>query len=59
MVLRKYALLLLIVMFSSCKNKIDYYHLPVTSSDNSFNAVIEIPGGTNKKYEYNKRVAIY
>lgn len=37
----------------SCEEKIDYYHLPSMSSNNLINAVIEIPAGTNKKYEYN------
>ncbi len=37
----------------SCIKKIDYYHIPSLSAANNFNAVIEIPAGTNKKYEYN------
>lgn len=36
----------------SCKKKADYYHLPLFSSNNLVHAVIEIPAGTNKKYEY-------
>ncbi|HMB63868.1 MAG TPA: inorganic diphosphatase [Eudoraea sp.] len=30
----------------------NYYTLPAFSSDHTINAVIEIPGGSNKKYEY-------
>lgn len=36
----------------SCATSKDYYHLPAQTSSTSFNAVIEIPAGTNKKYEY-------
>lgn len=37
----------------SCEKKIDYYHLPLYSKNNVLNVVIEIPAGTNKKFEYN------
>lgn len=39
----------------SCKNNVDYYNLPLHSENNNLNAVIEIPAGTNVKYEYNKK----
>lgn len=39
----------------SCKEAKDYYHLPTYSSNNIIQAVIEIPAGTNKKYEYNSQ----
>lgn len=47
---------LLMIMVVSCSNtkQVDYYSLPIKSSTNNINAVIEIPVGTNKKYEYNK-----
>lgn len=48
---------LLFIVFSclfSCNEAPDYYHLPTYSSNNMLQAVIEIPAGTNKKFEYNK-----
>ena len=39
----------------SCKQAEDYYHLPTYSSNNILQAVIEIPAGTNKKFEYNSQ----
>lgn len=38
----------------NCEEKLDYNKLPFKISDGVFNAVIEIPAGTNKKFEYNK-----
>jgi len=38
----------------SFNEKLDYCNLPLETSNNIFNAVIEIPVGTNKKHEYNK-----
>lgn len=46
--------LLIITLTFACNKKVDYYNIPVKSLDNNFNAVIEIPAGTNKKFEYNK-----
>lgn len=46
--------LFVVCCFLSCEKKIDYYHLPLYSSNNILNVVIEIPAGSNKKYEYNK-----
>ncbi|WP_298893585.1 inorganic diphosphatase [uncultured Psychroserpens sp.] len=42
------------VLFISCEEQIDYYNLATFSGNNKLNAVIEIPAGTNKKFEYNK-----
>ena len=44
---------LLIISAFSCNKKVDYYHLPLFSADKNINAVIEIPAGTNKKFEFN------
>lgn len=44
--------LLLVLPLLNCKQP-DFYQLPAMVSENSINAVIEIPAGTNKKYEYN------
>ena len=38
----------------SCKQETDYYSLPAYSESNTLQAVIEIPSGTNHKFEYNK-----
>jgi len=54
MVLRNILCFLFVVLVMSCKKKADYYHLPLLSSNNNINAVIEIPAGTNKKFEYNE-----
>lgn len=51
---RKQIVCLLIAFAFSCEKKVDYYHLPSKFAEKSFNAVIEIPAGTNKKYEYDK-----
>ena len=40
------------VLLQSCGSSKDYYTLPAQVSEESFNAIIEIPAGTNKKYEY-------
>jgi len=41
-----------ILGLSSCTSKIDYYTSPSFSENGAVNAVIEIPAGTNTKYEY-------
>ena len=38
----------------SCKKRVDYYKAPLLSVNSNLNAVIEIPAGTNKKFEYNR-----
>ena len=45
----------LIILLFSCKNKADFYSVSLLSNNGNYNAVIEIPAGTNKKYEYNKK----
>ncbi|WP_321252765.1 inorganic diphosphatase [Psychroserpens sp.] len=45
---------MILLMFSSCETKVDYGEIPLYSSNNNIQAVIEIPAGTNKKIEYNK-----
>ena len=45
---------LIALVLQACNKQKDYYYLPSKASDNSFNAVVEIPAGTNKKLEYNK-----
>ena len=48
-------LILGLLALCSCKPNIDHYHLPTYSHNNLVQAVVEIPAGTNKKYEYNKQ----
>ena len=61
-----YALLLTLFIASSCNSgdaikppfrikRIKYDRLPANTEDGFYNAVIEIPAGTNKKIEYNKK----
>lgn len=38
--------------FVTCGSSKDYYAVPAQVSERTFNAVIEIPAGTNTKYEY-------
>jgi inorganic pyrophosphatase len=51
----KLIICLLIISVFSCNKKVDYYHLPLFSADKNINAVIEIPAGTNKKFEFNNK----
>ena len=43
---------LILVFLQACNSTKDYYKLPTKASETTFNDVIEIPSGTNKKYEY-------
>ena len=43
---------LILVFLQACNSTKDYYKIPTKASETTFNAVIEIPSGTNKKYEY-------
>jgi inorganic pyrophosphatase len=47
------SVLVLFFLLQGCGAAEKYYQLPVFASDTTVNAVIEIPAGTNKKYEYN------
>lgn len=40
------------VLLQSCRTVKDYYNLPTYGANNGITAVIEIPAGTNKKFEY-------
>lgn len=52
--MKKITLIFVAFCLLSCEKKVDYYHLPLYSTNNILNVVIEIPAGTNKKFEYNK-----
>lgn len=45
--------LLAVFLLISCSQKKDYKIIPAQSANGNYVAVIEIPGGTNKKIEYN------
>lgn len=47
------------MLCTSCNKKTDHYKLPSLSSKGNVNAVIEIPAGTNKKFEYNKKTRVF
>ncbi len=53
MKLLKISLFVIVCLIISCDRKLDYYNVSVQSNNGNFNAVIEIPAGTNKKIEYN------
>lgn len=40
------------ICFTACKTPSDFYNLPTYSVDANLQAVIEIPAGTNYKFEY-------
>jgi inorganic pyrophosphatase len=54
--LKKYLLVLLLGTTCpiGCGTTYNYYSLPAFGSENSVNAVVEVPGGSNKKYEFNE-----
>jgi len=53
MKLIKIVLCVAICFLISCNKKIDLYKVSAKSNNGNFNAVIEIPAGTNKKIEFN------
>ncbi|MDR5591825.1 inorganic diphosphatase [Christiangramia sp. SM2212] len=52
--MRYFLTVLLLCLFSSCKSKVDYLKSELRSENGYFQAVIEIPAGTNSKIEYDK-----
>ena len=59
MLIKKASYFFLIIFIVSCAKPVDYYSLPLKSATNNYNAVIEIPSGTNKKFEYNKETKTF
>ncbi len=43
-----------LLVLCNCTLSKNYYSLPTFTAETSINVVVEIPAGTNKKYEYNK-----
>ena len=52
-------LILFILSLTNCVKDENYYRIPAFSDDKYLQAVIEIPAGTNKKFEYNKLKHIF
>ena len=51
--MRRGILISFAIFIIGCQDARDYYALPAWAADNRLYAVIEIPAGHNKKYEYN------
>lgn len=52
---RNFIIILFLLGLVSCKSKLDYYNIPSYNNSGNLQAVIEIPAGTNFKYEFQKR----
>ena len=52
--MKNFLLCILVCLFCSCKSSIDYLRTDLISENAYFQAVIEIPAGTNAKIEYDK-----
>ena len=57
--MKRCLLLLLIVLISSCKSREDLLKTSLYSKNGNFQAVIEIPAGTNAKIEYDKNLKLF
>ena len=57
--IKKLTCIISCIIAFSCNEKVDYYHLPAHSTSGLLNAVIEIPAGTNKKFEYNSETLAF
>lgn len=53
MAIRILYMLLVASLLTNCTSKIDVYNTPTFSKEGALHGVIEIPGGTNKKIEFN------
>jgi len=51
--------ILLLVVLSSCKSTVDYLNTDLKSKKGYFQAVIEIPAGTNSKIEYDSASKVF
>ena len=57
--MKRCLLLLLIVLISSCKSREDLLKTSLYSKSGNFQAIIEIPAGTNAKIEYDKNLKLF
>ena len=55
----KYPLLLLVMLIFSCKSREDLLKTSLYAENGNFQAVVEIPAGTNAKIEYDKKLKIF
>ncbi|MCB7481152.1 inorganic diphosphatase [Christiangramia sediminis] len=51
--------IVLLFLFTGCKSKIDYLNTDLKSKNGYYQAVIEIPAGTNSKIEYDKVAKVF
>ncbi|WP_299766968.1 inorganic diphosphatase [uncultured Dokdonia sp.] len=55
MILRIFCILFVAILFTHCTSEKDIYTTPAFSKNGTLHCVIEIPGGTNKKIEFNSK----
>ncbi|WP_405200510.1 inorganic diphosphatase [Christiangramia sp. LLG6405-1] len=57
--MRKYLLILVLILVASCKSRQDLLATSLLSENGNYQAVIEIPAGTNAKVEYDKNLRLF
>lgn len=57
--MRKYLLIPILILVVSCKSRQDLLATSLLSKNGNYQAVIEIPAGTNAKVEYDKNLRLF
>jgi inorganic pyrophosphatase len=57
--MRKYLPILILILVASCKSRQDLLATSLLSKNGNYQAVIEIPAGTNAKVEYDKDLRLF
>ncbi|TQI69888.1 inorganic pyrophosphatase [Gramella sp. Hel_I_59] len=57
--MRKYLPILILILIASCKSRQDLLATSLHSENGHYQAVIEIPAGTNAKVEYDKNLRLF
>lgn len=57
--MRKYLPILILILVASCKSRQDLLATSLLSENGNYQAVIEIPAGTNAKVEYDKDLRLF
>jgi len=57
--MRKYLPILILILVASCKSRQDLLATSLLSENGHYQAVIEIPAGTNAKVEYDKNLRLF
>ncbi|MFV8281886.1 inorganic diphosphatase [Christiangramia marina] len=57
--MRRYLPILIVILFASCKSRQDLLATSLLSKKGNYQAVIEIPAGTNAKVEYDKDLRLF